>query len=143
MEVTSILDIYEKQYADLNRRFVICLLEKDNLSTEKEQMLIRIKNLENQKLNLSNEQIRKLEDKINIELQTKISQLTEEIDTLSFKKTEQNLSNAKLVGDYLISDFPAKPKKSLIIAVGFVTGFILSIFLVFFLNFIKATKEEK
>ena len=115
-----------------------------DLENKKANILnVDIKNLENQKLNLSNEQIRKLEDKINIELQTKISQLTEEIDTLSFKKTEQNLSNAKLVGDYLISDFPAKPKKKLIVAVAFVTGFILSIFVVFFLNFVKATKEEK
>ena len=62
MEVTSILDIYEKQYADLNRRFVICLLEKDNLSTEKEQNELRVKNLESQ-LNELTKQINILQNK--------------------------------------------------------------------------------
>ena len=103
---------------------------------------VDIKDLENQKLNVSNEKIRKLQDKINIELQTKISQLNEEIDTLNFKKSEQNLSNTKLVGEYIVNDFPVKPKKSLIVAVAFVTGFILSIFLVLILNFISKNKID-
>jgi capsular polysaccharide biosynthesis protein len=93
--------------------------------------------LQNKKLNVSNETIRKFEDRINIELQTKITQLNEKIDTLNFKKSEQNLSNSKLIGDYIVNDYPVKPKKSLTIAVSFVTGFILSIFLVFILNFFR------
>ncbi|QEZ90255.1 putative chain length determinant protein, Wzz family (plasmid) [Aliarcobacter cibarius] len=114
-----------------------------NLEYKKANMLsVDIKDLENQKLNVSNEKIRKLQDKINIELQTKISQLNEEIDTLNFKKSEQNLSNTKLVGEYIVNDFPVKPKKSLIVAVAFVTGFILSIFLVFILNFISKNKID-
>ena len=114
-----------------------------NLEYKKANMLsVDIKDLENQKLNVSNEKIRKLQDKINIELQTKISQLNEEIDTLNFKKSEQNLSNTKLVGEYIVNDFPVKPKKSLIVAVAFVTGFILSIFLVFLINFIRKIKLE-
>ena len=109
-----------------------------DLENKKANILnVDIKNLQNQKLNVSNETIRKLEDKINIELQTKISQLSEEIDTLSFKKTEQNLSNTKIVGEYLVNDFPVKPKKKLIVVVALVTGFIISIFLVFLFNFIK------
>ena len=114
-----------------------------DLENKKANILnVDIKNLQNQKLNVSNETIRKLEDKINIELQTKISQLSEEIDTLSFKKTEQNLSNTKIVGEYLVNDFPVKPKKSLIVAVAFVTGFIISIFLVFFIQFIQGIRKE-
>ena len=74
------------------------------------------------------------------ELKTKITQLNEKIETLNFKKSEQNLSNTKLVGDYIISDNPIKPKKSLVIMVSFVTSFILSIFIVFVLNFINNTK---
>ncbi|MCT7571469.1 Wzz/FepE/Etk N-terminal domain-containing protein [Aliarcobacter butzleri] len=116
----------------------ITTIKTKELENKKANILnVDIKDLENQKLNLSNEKIRKLEDKINIELQTKISQLNEEIDTLSFKKTGQNLSNTKLVGEYLVNDFPVKPKKKLIVAVAFVTGFIISIFLVFLFNFIK------
>ncbi|MDN5128806.1 GNVR domain-containing protein, partial [Aliarcobacter butzleri] len=101
-----------------------------------------IKDLENKKLNVSNETIRKLEDKINIELKTKITQLNEKIDTLNFKKSEQNLSNSKLVGDYIVNDYPVKPKKSLILAVSFLTGFILSIFIVLGLNFFNKTRKE-
>lgn len=110
-------------------------LKIKNLENAKLNILnVDIKDLENQKLNVSNERIKKLEDKISVELQAKISQLNEEIDTLSFKKSEQNLSNTKLVGQYIVNDFPIKPKKSLIIAVAFVTSFIISIFLVNFMR---------
>lgn len=114
-----------------------------NLEYKKANIInVDLKDLENKKINVSNEKIRKLEDKINIELQTKISQLNEEIDTLNFKKSEQNLSNTKLVGEYIINDFPVKPKKSLIVIVAFITGFILSIFLTFLLNFISKSKID-
>lgn len=114
-----------------------------NLEYKKANIInVDIKDLENKKLNVSNEKIRKLEDTINIELQTKISQLNEEIDTLYFKKSEQNLSNTKLVGEYIINDFPVKPKKSLIVMIGFITGFILSIFLAFLLNFISKSRTD-
>ncbi|RBQ27886.1 hypothetical protein CRU88_02395 [Arcobacter sp. CECT 9188] len=59
------------------------------------------------------------------------------MDTLIFKKSVQNLSNSKLVGEYIVNNFPIKPKKSLIIVVSFITGFILSICIVFFINFIR------
>ncbi|MBF7066150.1 Wzz/FepE/Etk N-terminal domain-containing protein [Aliarcobacter butzleri] len=49
----------------------------------------------------------------------------------------------KQIGDITISNEPInKPKKSLIITVAFVTGFILSIFLVFFIEFIRTLKKE-
>ena len=49
----------------------------------------------------------------------------------------------KQIGDIIISNEPInKPKKSLIITVAFVTGFILSIFLVFFIEFIRTLKKE-
>lgn len=116
----------------------ITTIQIKDLEDKKKNILnVDIKNLENKKLNVSNDTIRKLEDKINIELQTRISQLNEKMDIQNFKKSEQNLANTKLVGEYIINDFPIKPKKSLIIVVAFVTGFILSIFLVFFLQFIR------
>lgn len=99
--------------------------------------LVQIKDLEMKKQNVSNDTIKKLEDKINIELKTKISQLEERKNTAKFKLSEENLSNARLVGNYVMSDNPAKPKKMLIIIVSFITGFILSIFIVFILNFVS------
>jgi len=103
--------------------------------------LVQIKDLEMKKQNVSNDTIKKLEDKINIELKTKISQLEERKNTTKFKLSEDNLSNAKLVGNYVMSDNPAKPKKMLIIAVSFITGFILSIFIAFILNFINNSRK--
>ena len=50
----------------------------------------------------------------------------------------------KQIGDITISNEPInKPKKSLIITVAFVTGFILSIFLVFFIEFVRSFKKEE
>lgn len=115
---------------------------KDLEDKKKNILNIDIKNLENKKINISNELIRKLEDKINVEFQTKIYQLNEKMDIQNFKKSEQNLANTKLVGEYLVNNFPVKPKKSLVIVVSFVTGFIVSIFLVFLLNFINNPRKE-
>ena len=47
-----------------------------------------------------------------------------------------NYKNTHIVNSILTDDKPVKPKKKLIVIVGFVTGFILSIFLVFMLEFI-------
>jgi LPS O-antigen subunit length determinant protein (WzzB/FepE family) len=49
----------------------------------------------------------------------------------------------KTIGDIEISNTPVNiPKKKLIVIVTFITSFIFSIFLVFFMNFIKSFKEE-
>ena len=58
--------------------------------------------------------------------------LEEKMNASKFKLSEENLSNTKLVGNYLVNDYPTKPKKSLIILVSFITSFIMAIFLVFF-----------
>lgn len=105
--------------------------------------LVQIKDLEMKKQNVSNDTIKKLEDKINIELKTKISQLEEKKNTTKFKFSKENISNAKLVGNYVISDYPVKPKKMLIIIISFITAFVLSIFIAFFINFIRDNKITK
>ncbi|WP_419233755.1 Wzz/FepE/Etk N-terminal domain-containing protein [Aliarcobacter cryaerophilus] len=62
----------------------------------------------------------------------------------------QKLSNfydiavqTKQIGDIKISEEAInKPKKALIVTVAFITGFILSIFLLFFIQFIQSIKKE-
>ncbi|RZV17758.1 Wzz/FepE/Etk N-terminal domain-containing protein [Aliarcobacter butzleri] len=50
----------------------------------------------------------------------------------------------KQIGDIIISNEPInKPKKSLIVTIAFVTAFILSIFLVFFIEFVRSLKKEE
>ena len=135
-------NINNVQIKDLeNKKKNINNIQIEDLENQKRNIVsIQIKDLEMKKQNVSNDTIKKLEDKINIELKTKISQLEERKNTTKFKLSEDNLSNAKLVGNYVMSDYPVKPKKMLVIAVSFITAFILSIFIVFILNFINNNK---
>ncbi|MFY9090319.1 GNVR domain-containing protein, partial [Arcobacter aquimarinus] len=56
---------------------------------------------------------------------------------------EHNLKNTEIVGNILVDEDPVKPKKALIVIVGFVTGFIISIFLVFIIQFINNIRKEE
>jgi len=111
-------------------------LEIENINNE------TIPNLQREKKNIQNDVLRKLEYKLKIELPNKKVKFLEEIEQLKYQNSEQNIQNSKVIGSYVIKDYPVKPKKKLIVAVAFVTGFILSIFLVFFLEFIRSMKEE-
>lgn len=68
-------------------------------------------------------------------LSTTIPKLEQQKEILKVKISEQNLTNSRLVGNFITSEYPAKPKKSLIILTGFITGFILSIFIVLIMQF--------
>jgi capsular polysaccharide biosynthesis protein len=58
-------------------------------------------------------------------------------------KLYDKFTNTKKVGDISIGNEPInKPKKKLIVAVSFVSGFILSIFLVFFIEFVRSFKDK-
>ena len=46
------------------------------------------------------------------------------------------------IGDIKISEEAINDKKALIVTVAFITGFILSIFLVFFIQFIQSIRKE-
>ena len=62
-----------------------------------------------------------------------------ENDTLFYK----NKIMTKEIGDIKISEEAInKPKKALIVTVAFITGFIFSIFLLFFIQFIQSIKKE-
>jgi len=101
-----------------------------------------IPDLERQKNNLEVETLRKLQYELNVVLPTKKLKLKQTIEDLEYKISGQNLQNSTLVGKYVVSDNPSKPKKKLILIISFITGFLLSIFLVFFLEFIRGFKEE-
>ncbi|WP_152018609.1 Wzz/FepE/Etk N-terminal domain-containing protein [Aliarcobacter butzleri] len=82
--------------------------------------------------------IEKKENLINIEI-NKLLDRKKILETLSLP---HNLKNSEVVGSILVNEHPIKPKKSLIVVVSFVTGFILSIFLVFFIQFVNSMKRE-
>ena len=80
----------------------------------------------------------------NIELKSQLAKL---ISNLIKQKVYINTSKyykVKVVTDPYIPDIKdkAKPKRGLIVIVAFITSFILAIFLVFFIEFIKSSKEE-
>lgn len=59
-------------------------------------------------------------------------------------KFYKNVTMTQQIGNILINDEPInKPKKKLIVSVSFVTGFILSIFIIFFMQFIQGLKKEE
>lgn len=92
-------------------------------------------------LNKSNlyDLIEKKENLINIEI-NKLLDRKKMLETLSLP---HNLKNSEVVGSILVNDYPIKPKKSLIVIVAFVTAFVLSIFLVFLIEFVRGIKKEE
>ena len=79
----------------------------------------------------------------------KIKTILEDVKNFVVTKHENETSfyknkiMTKQIGDIKISDEAIyKPKKAQIVTVTFVTGFILSIFLVFFIQFIQSMRKE-
>ncbi len=64
------------------------------------------------------------------------------LEELREAKSSSNSFQSKILDKIITNDFAIKPKKKLIVVVAFMTGFILSIFLVFFLGFLKSLKKE-
>ncbi len=101
-----------------------------------------IENLNIKKQNIEDEKIPKLISQLSTNIVNKINDLKNKITIEKFKLTNGSIINSKVVGNFDIDDTPVKPKKKLIIAISFLTGFILSIFLVFFMQFINSFKKE-
>ena len=83
-----------------------------------------------------------LESKKDELLTTNLYTLEESKKIIELSLLPHNYKNTQIVGEIMTNDFPTKPKKSLIVAVAFVTGFIISIFLVFLFNFIKQNENR-
>jgi capsular polysaccharide biosynthesis protein len=107
---------------------VLELNEQRHLTEIKFQLRQDITEAEDKKFTLQNTTLEGLKRKI------------ENIQTLL---KPYNYKNTQIVGNIITNDYPIKPKKKLIVIVAFVTGLILSIFLVFFLEFIKNKEDDK
>jgi LPS O-antigen subunit length determinant protein (WzzB/FepE family) len=71
-----------------------------------------------------------------------IPKLSAKIDELKTFMKPPYIEMTKVVGKIYTRDYPVKPKKKLIIAVAVVTGLMLGVFLVFFLEFIGKNQEK-
>ena len=83
-----------------------------------------------------------LESKKDELLTTTLYKLEESKKIIELSLLPHNYKNTQIVGEIITNDFPTKPKKKLIVAVAFVTGFMISIFLVFFIQFIQGIRKE-
>lgn len=70
-----------------------------------------------------------------------INKLFERKKILESLVLEHNLRNTQIIGEIQIQNDPIEPKKILIVTVSFITGFIVSIFIVFFMQFIANLKR--
>ena len=90
-----------------------------------------------------------LEIKYSNEDKARIKTILEDVKNFIITKHENDTSfyknkiMTKQIGDIKISEEAInKPKTALIVTVAFITGFILSIFLVFFIQFIQSIRKE-
>lgn len=95
--------------------------EKDNLLT-----------IELEKLNMIKKNL----------LEIELPKLKKKKELLQYSISKAGYQNTETVGNILSKEHPIKPKKRLILAISFVTGFMLSIFFVFFKDFAKEIYQE-
>ena len=103
---------------------------------------ITIKNLQREKENLKNITIKDLEYKLNTLLPIKKQNILKQIDDIKYLNSKDNVQNSKVIGGYIVKDYPVKPKKKLIVIVAFITALILSIFMVFLIEFFRENEKD-
>lgn len=103
---------------------------------------INLKDLNLKKENIKNGKLTNLYFKRDVLLEEKKESIKESIRKKEKSLSKDYISNSEILGSMVINDNPIKPNKKLIVIVSFVTALILSIFIVFFIQFIKSFKEE-
>jgi LPS O-antigen subunit length determinant protein (WzzB/FepE family) len=104
--------------------------------------LMEKRDLSNFILNL-NEKLMDMINKKDILLNFELQELIEQKELQETLLLPHNYKNTAIIGQIMTNDYPTKPRKKLIVTVAFVTGFILSIFLVFFMHFMSSFKNTK
>lgn len=133
----SNLEKYNKEITELYKSNI-----NTNDKTSSMIASVQIINYQNLIINLQN-QINSIEIEKQQIIKNILPKMKASLDEIKFKLSEQNISNTRLVGDYIVNEYPSKPKKLLIIVVSFITGFILSIFIVFFMQFANNFRKEE
>ncbi|MCT7574659.1 Wzz/FepE/Etk N-terminal domain-containing protein [Aliarcobacter butzleri] len=103
----------------------------------------QIENLNKEKQNILVDKIPNIKRELEYNIKNELEDILNRIELEKLKLTNKIAKNSEFVGSVLVNEHPIKPKKSLIVVVSFVTGFILSIFLVFFIEFIRTLKKEE
>ena len=77
-----------------------------------------------------------------LDVKNRMYKISEDLSDIKSLLLPSNIKETQILGSIIKNDYPIKPKKKVIFAVALGTSFILSIFLVFFMNFIQGFKEE-
>ncbi|BBG65015.1 lipopolysaccharide biosynthesis [Hydrogenimonas sp.] len=75
-------------------------------------------------------------------LQGLLSKTLERINTIELSLSPLNVKETRLVGDIVTYDHPVKPKVKLVLAVAFISGLMLGLFILFFMEFITKERGE-
>ena len=158
--INKIVEQVEKSYADKVKNYtntqkeLINLTEEDIVISEKNLQEIQdsLKNYHKKILHLSEKDaalagiytIQVSQNQSRVQgLQSRISGLKTKLFNLKLTISSLRISQTHIVGEVEVLDKPVKPKKVLIVLVAFITGLMLSVFLIFFLEFLSGIKEEK
>lgn len=134
--------IIEQDIQDINNRIEIIDSEIDLIKdaelpkAENKIAIILESQLKHEKFSLLKTLERK-NTELKVHIQNKIRNLEKEIILEQEYLAEGSYKNNELIGDYIVSNNPVKPKKKLIVAVGFILGLFASVFLVLLMNFIR------
>ncbi len=112
------------------------------LQESKKQLLINKQNYLNKIKSINDSQIISNLLQAIADIEKQVLLINEKIINLKSQLSPLNIVQTQIIGKVEKSNKPIEPKKALITIVAFITGFILSIFLVFFIEFIKSLKEE-
>lgn len=119
------------------------VMEKRSLEESLSRLRLEVIDLEIEKSELKQKTLpRLIRDRENL-LNINLAKLLEERELLQKSLLPHNYKNSAVVGEIMVNEYPIKPKKRLIVAVSFVTSLILSIFGIFFVEFIKGFREEE
>lgn len=122
-----------------NMLLAMQILNNQNLILNLQNQIV---NLNNEKQSILNETIPKLNRQLEYDIKNSIDDLNDRIKIEKLKFTNNSAKNSEIVGDIQVDDNPIEPKKSLVIAVAFVSGFILAIFIVFFMQFTNSIRNK-
>lgn len=120
---------YQENINDISKR-------KGSNDTQIVLSAIQILNYQNLISNIQKD-IEDLNRDKNSKLGEKIPNLKRDIELEKLKLTNKTAKNTEIIGQMEIDENPVKPKKALIIIVAFITGLILSIFIVFIREFLQ------
>jgi len=137
----------QKDALEDRKRALIRLEENINTISKGNPALTALKLMEKRNLSQSilNLDIALLDLKNKKDMTEKVEliRLKEQMNILKTMLLPYNYKNTEIVGNIIQDEHPTKPKKILVVVVSFVTGLILALFMVFFLEFIKNFKEEE